>query len=44
MRRLLGAVVLGVVWVIVRGIEAWDWLVVLDPGDEAWAQYEEDGS
>lgn len=41
MKRLLAAPLVALVWLVVRGIEAWDWLVVLDPDDEAWAKYED---
>lgn len=41
MKRLLGAVVVGVVWVLVRGIEALD--IVMDADDDQWARYAEDG-
>lgn len=39
MKRLLAAPLIAAVWVLVRSIEAWDWLVVLDPSDDAWEVY-----
>lgn len=41
MKRLLAAPLIAAVWVLTKSIEAWDWLVVVDPSDDAWAQYEE---